>query len=316
MTQAEHIIRPRTFPSNQGNWIIARSGVSGRAVDQHRENALIAGRLRDRDPEILDELICRYHHRLHRYLACLTGSRELAEDLFQDTWIRVLLRGAQFKGDSQFSSWLFCIARNLAFDLRRRTPAISSIEELTEAGDERRLGVTKENSPFDYCAALEDARLVKIAISWLKPEQRELIFLRFKEDMSLKEISAVTGTSLSTVKSRLYRGLAMLKSRMTSITRLRQQSDSAAATIPPESGRYRSNVTWPVRGRLSRRASNAGCFNFDARDKQAQVLINGSSAGTVKQPSKITALSANATIELHDPGHRTLQEGIFAGSPG
>lgn len=66
------------------------------------ENAWIAERLRARDPQILDQLILQYQHRLMRYLLYLTGNRELAEDLFQETWMRVLQRGSQFRGNSQF----------------------------------------------------------------------------------------------------------------------------------------------------------------------------------------------------------------------
>ena len=73
------------------------------------------------DPELLDRLIEEYQHRLLRYLLFLCSNREVAEDLFQETWIRVLVRGAQFNGRSRFDTWLFTIARNLVIDLSRKT---------------------------------------------------------------------------------------------------------------------------------------------------------------------------------------------------
>ena len=88
------------------------------------ENAAIAHGLNRQNPELLDQLIELYQHRLLRYLLFLTGKREVAEDLFQETWMRVLLRGAQYNGKARFDTWLFTIARNLVIDLsRKRTMA-------------------------------------------------------------------------------------------------------------------------------------------------------------------------------------------------
>lgn len=187
------------------------------------ENLLIAERLRARDPQVIDELILRYQHRLLRYLIYLTGNREQAEDMFQETWMRVLVRGAQFKGNSQFVTWLFSIARNLVLDSRRRLPAVTSFEEMTETGDERCLGTDQEPTAFDYCAALEDAQFVEQAFPALSPDQREVILLRFREEMPLLQIAAVTHAPLSTVKARLYRGLMVLRSR---ITAMKEPEDS------------------------------------------------------------------------------------------
>ena len=74
-----------------------------------QESTEIARGLRRRDPDLLDRLIEQYQHRLLRYLLYLTGRRELAEDLFQETWIRVLERGHQFNDKYAFSTWLFAV---------------------------------------------------------------------------------------------------------------------------------------------------------------------------------------------------------------
>ena len=78
------------------------------------EEAQIATGLRRRDPEVLDALIEQYQHRLLRYLIHLTGNRATAEDLFQETWIRVLEKGHQYDGKSRFATWLMTIAHNVA----------------------------------------------------------------------------------------------------------------------------------------------------------------------------------------------------------
>src|SRR5262249_51051773 len=77
------------------------------------EAKTIARGLRRRDPDLLNHLIDQYQYRLFRYLAYITGSRERAEDFFQETWIRVLERGDQYDGKSKFEAWLFAIARHL-----------------------------------------------------------------------------------------------------------------------------------------------------------------------------------------------------------
>ncbi|HVT96317.1 MAG TPA: sigma-70 family RNA polymerase sigma factor [Acidobacteriaceae bacterium] len=184
---------------------------------QETENLRIAERLRAQDPHVVDELILQYQHRLMRYLTFHTGSRELAEDLFQETWMRVLTRGAQFRGDSQFVTWLFSIARNLVLDMRRKVPPSTSFEELTEMGDERWLNLFDRHSAFDHCASIEDARLLKRVFPSLSADQRKVILLRFQQEMPLDQIAAATHAPVSTVKARLYRGLALLKTRMTAL---------------------------------------------------------------------------------------------------
>jgi RNA polymerase sigma-70 factor, ECF subfamily len=98
------------------------------------EASVIARGLRRRDPDLLDRLIEQYQHRLLRYLLYLAGNRELAEDLFQETWIRVLERGHLYDGTHEFSTWLYAVARNLTIDyLRKRTPV--SLDGLMEDED-------------------------------------------------------------------------------------------------------------------------------------------------------------------------------------
>src|ERR1700730_17719795 len=100
------------------------------------ENAAIAQGLKRKNPELLDHLIELYQHRLLRYLLFLTGKREVAEDLFQETWMRVLLRGTQYNGKARFDTWLFTIARNLVIDLSRKR-TMASLDEMSDGEDDR-----------------------------------------------------------------------------------------------------------------------------------------------------------------------------------
>ena len=183
-----------------------------------QENLAIAAGLKRQEPGLLDELIVRYQHRLLRYLLFLTSSRELAEDLFQEVWIRVMLRGAQFNGKSRFETWLFTIARNLVIDFRRKR-TVASLDELFEgkSDDDRPMAfevMDGQPTPFDQMASGQDREHIHEALLELDTLYREVLVLRFHEDMSLQEIAAVTRAPLSTVKSRLYRGLVALKPRL------------------------------------------------------------------------------------------------------
>jgi RNA polymerase sigma-70 factor (ECF subfamily) len=179
--------------------------LSAAAVKQvERENAAIARGLKRQDPDLLDQLIDTYQHRLMRYLMFLTGKREVSEDLFQEVWIRVMRRGSQYNGKARFDTWIFTIARNLVIDLSRKR-TMASLDEMCEEIVQDGPGPLEE---FQY---RENASEVSTVMQTLEPSYREVLTLRFQEEMSLEEIATVTRAPLSTVKSRLYRGLAALK---------------------------------------------------------------------------------------------------------
>jgi RNA polymerase sigma-70 factor (ECF subfamily) len=178
------------------------------------ETSAIARGLRQRDPDLLDRLIEQYQHRLLRYLIYLSGNRELAEDLFQETWIRVLERGHQYDGRHEFSTWLYAVARNLTIDyLRKNNPV--SLDGLME--DEEHAPLEPADTrpmAWEVVQQHEQAERIGAALVSIPAEYRETVVLRFQEELALDEIAAVTGAPLGTVKSRLYRGLNMLMSRL------------------------------------------------------------------------------------------------------
>jgi RNA polymerase sigma-70 factor (ECF subfamily) len=193
---------------------------SAAAADElaRKENLAVAQGLKRQDAGLLDELIVRYQHRLLRYLLYLTGHREMAEDLFQEVWMRVLVRGGQFNGQARFETWLFTIARNLVIDQRRKRTACS-LDELFEGNsdDDRPMSFEVQDgdpTPFDRVSNLEDRERIARALLELDTLHREVLVLRFHEELSLEEIAKVTRAPLSTVKSRLYRGMAMIKPKL------------------------------------------------------------------------------------------------------
>lgn len=178
------------------------------------EASAIARGLRRRDPDLLGRLIEQYQHRLLRYLVYLSGNRELAEDLFQETWIRVLERGHQYDGKHEFSTWLYAVARNLTIDyLRKKSPV--SLDGLME--DEERAPLEPADTrpmAWEVVQQHEQAERISAALVGIPVEYRETVVLRFQEGLALEEIATVTGAKLGTVKSRLYRGLNLLMGQL------------------------------------------------------------------------------------------------------
>jgi RNA polymerase sigma-70 factor, ECF subfamily len=176
------------------------------------DGVAISKGLKRRDTALLERLIEVYQHRLYRYLTYLTGNRERAEDLFQETWIRVLERGKQYNPSCRFDTWLFAIARHLVIDHARKKTTLSLESIMLGANDEG-----GREFAANGISALEHAHIRNLsahlgnALLSLEVVQREVILLRFQEELSLDEIATLTSAPLSTVKSRLYRGLEALR---------------------------------------------------------------------------------------------------------
>lgn len=173
------------------------------------ETRQIALGLRRRDIAVLEGLVERYQYRLVRYLIYLLGRREGVDDLVQETWLRVLERGSSYDGHSRFEPWLFRVARNLALDSVRKRRTLSL--DFDDEDAVRPSAVSSEPSPFLLAARTEDAERMARALETLGPVFREVLVLRFQEELSLQEISAVVGAPVSTVASRIYKGLATLR---------------------------------------------------------------------------------------------------------
>ncbi len=168
----------------------------------------IAYGLRQKNVAVLEKLVEQYQYRLIRYLVSLLGKRDGVDDLVQETWLRVLKRGASYDGRSRFEPWLFRVARNIALDAMRKRPMFSldSDEDVFRSSP-----ASCEPSPYALAARTQDAERLAHSLQALEPAFREALMLRFQEDLSLQEISTIVGAPVSTVASRIYRGLATLR---------------------------------------------------------------------------------------------------------
>lgn len=171
-------------------------------------------RLRNGDVQAVLPLMERYQHRLYRYLLRLVWEQGTAEDLFQQTWVKVMERIRSYDPSRSFEGWLFAVAHNLAMDhLRRYQP--ESLDEPMSSGDSR-LEMLAGSGPGALEQLLDRERAAGLAeaVGGLAPVFREVLTLRFEEEMKMEEIAAVLGLPLGTVKTRLHRALKHLRAAL------------------------------------------------------------------------------------------------------
>ncbi len=175
----------------------------------------IAG-MRRGDPGALSAVITRYQHRLYRYLLRLVGEPAAADDLFQQTWLRVMEKIGRYDARRDFEPWLFAVAHNLAVDFWRARRG-ESLDDSGDAGDRSAPAVWLRAGAPDALERLLDferGAMLAACIGGLPAIHREVLTLRFEEDMKLEQIAEVAGIPLSTVKSRLRRALEGLRSAL------------------------------------------------------------------------------------------------------
>jgi len=171
-------------------------------------------RLRRGDLNGLSELIARYQNRLYRYLLRIVRQPVEAEDLFQQTWLKVVEKISSFDESRNFDTWLFTLARNLAIDHLRRLRPQSLDEPLADCKHGETVAdriPSRDLAPFDRALMAERRTQLVEAMVALPVTYREVLALRFEEEMKIEEIAQVTGAPVSTVKSRLQRSLEQLR---------------------------------------------------------------------------------------------------------
>jgi RNA polymerase sigma-70 factor (ECF subfamily) len=163
--------------------------------------------------EALDTLVRRHANTLLGYLVRLTGDRHLAEDLFQETFVRVHMKAATFREGRVFKRWLFAIATHLSMDVfrRRRRQARAILPPLRDEAPERAAAVPDSApDPAAQAARADTRREVARALETLPPRQRTTLVLAFFEGLSYPEVARTMGCSVGTVKTQVSRALTAL----------------------------------------------------------------------------------------------------------
>lgn len=157
------------------------------------------------DVAAFSELVARYQDRIYRFLVRLTRSQDDALDLAQETFLRAYRGLPRWRPDALFKTWLFRIARNLAFDLLRRHKRVEfvALEEDADIAD-------PAPGPDAALETAQRLRMLEAALLRLPVEHREILLLREIEEMSYEEIAVVLDLNPGTVKSRIARARATL----------------------------------------------------------------------------------------------------------
>jgi len=168
----------------------------------------------------LNDLMERHATPVFHFLCRMVGNEDDANDLAQETFVRVFRARMSFRIDEKFSTWLFTIAANLArnhFRWRARHPNVSLDTETGEK--EQTLGSTlpaNEQAPNEQALTAERARAVRAAVGKLPEDLREAIVLCEWEEYSVAEAAAILETTPKAVESRLYRARQILRERLKS----------------------------------------------------------------------------------------------------
>jgi RNA polymerase sigma-70 factor, ECF subfamily len=167
------------------------------------------------------ELLARYERPVFSLIFRMVRDRETAEDLSQETFIKVLNNIDRYSPDFKFSSWLFKIANNLTIDhLRRRRLDTISIEGAPDAVTAESARATSiaivsgNESPLAELESRELGASIERAIAQLRPEYRACIMLRHVEDRSYEEIAEIVKLPLGTVKTYIHRARHELRAAL------------------------------------------------------------------------------------------------------
>lgn len=173
-------------------------------LDELRAELLVV-RCQCRDPEALRELVERYGPRLRYYLRKLLGRSDV-QDAMQDVWLQTLRRLATLRDPGAFGPWVYRIARGRAVqEIRRHRPTESLDTEPIAAGTE---SIDEASEPaFDPA----DATAIHEAMDELNTAHREVLVLRFMEQMSYEQMALVLDEPVGTVRSRLHYGKQELR---------------------------------------------------------------------------------------------------------
>ena len=180
-----------------------------------RADEVLLRAYRDGDADAFEVLFERYRTPLFNFLLRRVGDRGRAEELYQDTWTKVIERSGDFRGDSKFSTWLYTIARNACIDHQRKMKhrRHASLDETDRAAADPKVERIANPGPAtDQVAggALLRDRIGE-AVSGLPEDQREVFLLRQLQGLGFREIAEIVGVPVNTVKSRMRYALERLQ---------------------------------------------------------------------------------------------------------
>jgi RNA polymerase sigma-70 factor, ECF subfamily len=188
-------------------------------LSDDRSEAQFIARLVARDESAFNELVLTYERRVYGLVFRMLGRRDEAEDLAQEVFVQVFKAIDQFRGESKLSTWIYRIAVNLCKNrtkyLSRRHAGeqddIDAMAERVPMTAARAATVGDVSRPDELVEGMQLEAIVKRSIQKLEPEFREALILADVEDMPYEEIAQIMSVPVGTVKSRIHRARAQLK---------------------------------------------------------------------------------------------------------
>jgi len=178
-------------------------------------------------------LVQRYAGPAINLAARLVGDRALAEDLAQESFARAFDRLPTYNPDLRFSSWFFQIVHNITIDhLRRKRVAAVSLDALQEAGHPGFADPVRLGAPDAAAEHAQLTRALEAAMEHLRPEYREVVALRYREELPVEEIALVMGIPAGTVKTYLFRARKEMAELMSAAGWGRQSVETGSLDRP------------------------------------------------------------------------------------
>lgn len=182
------------------------------------DNQLVANYIKG-DEEALAQLIHRHKRRVYSYIYLIVRKKELAEDIFQDTFVKVIntLKKGQYYEEGKFLPWVLRIARNLMIDHFRRVKKMPMVQSVVNEDGEAMdiFSILPLVQPEKETMDAESLRKsMRGMVSVLPDEQKEVLMMRMYYDMSFKEIADMTQVSINTALGRMRYALLNLRKKM------------------------------------------------------------------------------------------------------
>lgn len=191
--------------------VIRQARGDSRDSQETTDEELVARFRTGRDPAAFDALVHRYEQELFGYLRRYLGNAEMAEDVFQETFLRVHTKCGRFERGRMFRPWLYAIATNQAIDAQRRArrhrPNTGEVRDRVEQRSFVETLPSRERTAEERFEAEETEAWVRAAVDQLSASQRNVVTLVFRRGAKQREIASLLGIPVGTVKSRLHTAL-------------------------------------------------------------------------------------------------------------
>ncbi|WP_181349975.1 RNA polymerase sigma factor SigX [Thalassobacillus sp. CUG 92003] len=164
---------------------------------------------------VFERLYDHYHRDVFQFILYMVKNRDLAEDLVQDVYIKVMKSYDSFNGKSSEKTWLFSIARHVTIDhFRKQKRTRERIMEFFDWGEQGERLKDNEPLPEEITIQKEEMKKVYRGLDYCTVNQKSVIILRFIQSMSIEETAAILGWSESKVKTTQHRGMKALKEQL------------------------------------------------------------------------------------------------------